>query len=515
MSDNFVRRFNAAHWKRVLIFWGALAVAVLVVLLITWNTFFTYVKPGQHLVIIAKDGKPLPPGHVLAEPGEKGPLAEVRGEGWHFVMPVAYETRLEDNTLVPPGKVGLVTALGGEPMPAGQFLADEGQRGIRRRVLPPGTYRLNLHGHKVNLIDAVEIPPGYVGVQQRKLGAEGKGQFAENEGERGYLKEVLQPGIYYINTEEFEVTKAEVGIFQTTFAKHTGPQYKAPITFVSGGFDISVDCTVEWETLPEDMPKLLAEYGSRQRIEENVIDLQAHAIGRDKGSDYAVQDLLEGSHRQKYQEDFTQELIAACKEKNVTVHSAFIRDIEIPETYLKQVRETQLNTQKALTNKAKEATAQTSKDVEKAKKTVEQEVESVQAQTKSLVALIDNDVQNLKDRTQAELKRMRDANEAEIAKLNAERDRVLGTAKADAKEREETARSSLFQMKMEAFRNDPVAFQRYSMAEKLNPALRLRLFHSGPGTFWTNMEGSKGMNLMLSPGGAPAPAEAAPPAKKE
>jgi hypothetical protein len=270
-----------------------------------------------------------------------------------------------------------------------------------------------------------------------------------------------------------------------------------------------VDCTVEWEALPEDMPKLLAEYGTRKQIEANVIDLQTHAIGRDKGSDYGVQDLLEGAKRQKYQEDFTRELIAVCKEKNVTVHSAFIRNIEIPDTYLKQVRETQLNTQKALTAKAKEVTAQTSREVEKAKKTVEQEVEGVNAKTKSLVALIDNEVQNLKDRTQAELKRMRDANEAEIAKLSAERDRVLGKAKAEATALEETAKSSLFQMQMEAFRNDPVAFQRYTMADKLNPALRLRLFHSGPGTFWTNMDGSKGWNLMLSPGAAPpAPAEA-------
>jgi hypothetical protein len=439
-------------------------------------------------------------------------LAQVLGEGWHFVLPIVYEARLEDNTTIPPGKVGLVTALGGEPMRPGQFLAEDGQRGILRRVLPPGTYRLNLLGHGVQVIPAVEIPPGFVGVQQRKLGTEGKGQFAENEGERGYLKEVLQPGIYYINTEEYEVTRAEVGIFQTTFTKHAGTGIKPPITFVSGGFNISVDCTVEWETLPEDMPRLLAAYGSRRQIEDNVIDLQTHAIGRDKGSDYAVQDLLEGTKRQKYQEDFTKELIAVCKEKNVTVHSAFIRNIEIPDTYLKQIRETQLNTQKALTNKAKEATAQTRRDVEKAMKTVEQEVESVQATTKSLVALKDNEVQNLKDRTQAELKRMRDANEAEIAKLNAERDRVLGTAKAGAKEMEETARATLFQMKMEAFRSDPVAFQRYSMAEKLSPALRLRLFHSGPGTFWTNMDGSKGMNLMLSPGGAAGtPPEALPP----
>src|SRR5215472_15095781 len=123
MSDNFLKRFNTGHLKRVLIFWGVLSVALLAAFLITWNSFFTYVKPGQHLVLIAKDGKPLPAGHVLAQPGEKGPLAQVLGEGWHFVLPIVYEARLEDNTTIPPGKVGLVTALGGEPMRPGQFLA--------------------------------------------------------------------------------------------------------------------------------------------------------------------------------------------------------------------------------------------------------------------------------------------------------------------------------------------------------------------------------------------------------
>ena len=43
---------------------------------------------------------------------------------------------------------------------------------------------------------------------------------------------------------------------------------------------------------------LVAEYGSRQAVERNVIDVQAHAIGRDKGIDYGVQDFLEGSQRE-------------------------------------------------------------------------------------------------------------------------------------------------------------------------------------------------------------------------
>lgn len=500
MSTSVLQRFNSSHWKRILIFWGVVLVVLLIIFLVTWNIFFTYVPPGKHLVIIAKQGDSLPPGHVLARPGQQGPLEEVLGEGWHFVLPIVYEARVMDNTIIPADKVGLVTAKGGDPLPAGQFLAERGQQGIQREVLTPGAYRINKIGFDVTPIDVTHIKPGFVGVQRRLLGAEGKGLFAENDTERGYLKEVLQPGIYYINTKEIEVIPTEVGIFQTTFAESAGPRGKKPITFTSrGGFPISVDCTVEWEVLPQDMPKLVAEYGSRRRVEENVIDLQTHAIGRDKGTDYGVQDLLEGTRRQKFQEDFTKELIATCKEKNVTVHSAFIRNIVIPETYLKQIRDKQIAIQKTETNKAKEATAKTHAQVQEAKETVEQEVKKVEAETKRMVAVVDNQVENLKKTTEAELDRMREANKAEIAILMVEREKILGEAEAEAKKLKETAKASLFQLKMEAFRNDSTAYLRYSLAEKLNPQLKLKLYHAGPGTFWTNMEGSKGMNLMLSP----------------
>ena len=206
--------------------------AALLFVVLTWNAFFVYVRPGEHLIKIAKDGKPLTPGHVLAEAGQKGILREVLGEGWHFVLPIVYATEKEKNTDVPPGKVGIVTALGGKPLPPGRVLAERAEdpkdeeQGLQRQVLPPGSYRINLRGYKVELIDATEIKPGYVGVRRRLLGHDGKSRFAENDSEKGILREVLQPGLYYINTKEFEVIKAEVGIFQTPFHYDVRPDGK-------------------------------------------------------------------------------------------------------------------------------------------------------------------------------------------------------------------------------------------------------------------------------------------------
>ena len=57
------------RWRSTLIVWGVLLLAVLAFVLLTWNAFFVYVRPGSHLVITAKDGAPLTAGQVLAEAG--------------------------------------------------------------------------------------------------------------------------------------------------------------------------------------------------------------------------------------------------------------------------------------------------------------------------------------------------------------------------------------------------------------------------------------------------------------
>src|SRR4029077_13170246 len=129
-------------------------------------------------------------------------------------------------------------------------------------------YRLNRHGYVVESVDAVEIKPGYVGVQRRLLGEDGKGRFAERPNEKGILREVLQPGLYYINPKEFGVLKTEIGIIQTSFHYNKAPEKNNAITFTSkGGFTISMDCTVEWEVLPQDMPSLVAEYGDWHEVQ--------------------------------------------------------------------------------------------------------------------------------------------------------------------------------------------------------------------------------------------------------
>jgi hypothetical protein len=54
---------------------------------------------------------------------------------------------------------------------------------------------------------------------------------------------------------------------------------------------------------------------------------------------------------------------------------------------------------------------------------------------------------------------------------------VVGEAEASVKKMTETATAGKYQLKMEVFQNDPNAFLRYTLADQLNPQVRVRLFH--------------------------------------
>jgi hypothetical protein len=495
------------RFKRRALLLGVPLVLALLLLIVLWNTFFRYVPPGKMLVVVSKNGDELPAGQVLAEPGQKGILREVRGEGWHFVWPIIYATELHPNVVIRPGYVGVVTAQGGRPLGDGRVLADEDdEQGIRRRVLPPGAYRLNPYGFKVEEVPVVRIEPGFVGVKRRLLGKDGTTQFATKPDEKGIVRdEVLQPGIYYINTKEYQVLPREVGVYQTTYHYEKDPNTSTAITFpAKDGNTISLDCTIEWEVLPRNWPALVAKYNDLKTIERIVIDQHARKISRDRGFNYGAQDYLEGDKREAFQDDFRKELDRVCKADHVEVRSAFLRSIIIPDSFLEQKRKRQLAVETKITSEAQTETALSDAEVAEAKQMIAQRQAQMRAETTRKVAVIERDTENVKVITEAEIEKLKQGYGAKIAALDSERNKVLGEAKAEATTLKENARSGLYKMKMDVFGGDGDAFLRYTMAQKLNDKVVLRLFQSGPGTLWTNL-GNKNLNLMMPvPGGGAA-----------
>jgi hypothetical protein len=197
----------------------------------------------------------LPPGHIIALPGEKGPQAEVLGPGFHFrpLLNVLYDVEPFDLVQIPEGFYGQVTTLDGQPMPDGMFMApviaDDklqsmfnaetflttgGYRGPQETVLKPGAYRLNRYLFDVKTSDATAatvIPTGQVGVVKSNVSTPGlnckeetvRVSAAQHDADAlsvplvpkgciGLWKEPLLPGAYYLNRQAYDVTLVDTRV---------------------------------------------------------------------------------------------------------------------------------------------------------------------------------------------------------------------------------------------------------------------------------------------------------------
>ena len=202
---------------------GIAAIAVFVIGGFVWNFCRVYVPEGHMAIVTAKTGRPLPPGRILAEPGEKGVQRAPLAEGRHFLNPINNDWRVVPVTTIAAGNVGVVTSKTGKELAAGEILApDDDSKGVWRRVLGPGTYRLNPEGYDINVMSAINIPIGYVGVVTSLTGKPTpQGKFA-GPGEKGVLEKILQPGLYYVNPRAYQVDVVEIGMNQVSIVGKSG-----------------------------------------------------------------------------------------------------------------------------------------------------------------------------------------------------------------------------------------------------------------------------------------------------
>ena len=180
--------------------------------------------PAGHMAIVTKKtGNPLPPDQILAAPGEKGVQRDPLPEGRHFRDPVTHSWRIVPLVSIPVGKVGVVTSKVGKELPPSEILAvDTGSKGVWKDALGPGAYRLNPEGYEVTMLDAINIPIGYVGIATSQTGEPVKpGEFA-GPGQQGVMRDVLQPGLYYINPRAYQVDVLEIGMNQVSIIGRSG-----------------------------------------------------------------------------------------------------------------------------------------------------------------------------------------------------------------------------------------------------------------------------------------------------
>jgi len=223
-------------------------------------------------IVEAVDGEPNLPGRIFApdraqnahnnfqdpiafikQGGVKGIQLRTLPPGLWPIHPYLFRVSVAKATVIPQGKVGIVTAADGAPLDAGRllgkaikdhlsyqnaelFVSSGGQRGPQVDILTPGTYRIltqsmPLSGGTearpglfyVRLFDATVINENEIGLVEALDGAplnpgdyvaesipghdnfQDGHEFIDSRGQRGPQKDILLPGTYYINPLLFKV----------------------------------------------------------------------------------------------------------------------------------------------------------------------------------------------------------------------------------------------------------------------------------------------------------------------
>lgn len=250
-----------------------------------WGFCRFYVASGQMAVVTAKSGDPLPPGQILAKPGQRGIREQVLGEGRHFLNPWQYDYKIVSAVAIPPGKVGVVTSKVGTELPPGEFLAEPGQKGIWRAVLGPGKHRLNPYGYQIDIADAVSIPVGYVGVVTSLSGEQTTPDAFAGPGEKGVRRDILQPGLYYVNPKELQVDLLEIGVNQVSLLGKTGGEVVTKGQMASQNVAME---NLQKRALAEQMEKRM-DYVAQQRMQEPAADKARPESGLSRSAPQAKQ----------------------------------------------------------------------------------------------------------------------------------------------------------------------------------------------------------------------------------
>lgn len=555
---------------------GLSFVATATLTAIVWFKCRIYVPEDKCAVLTRKIGRPLPPDRSIAtEPGEKGIQEHTLGPGRHFFYdPFRWDWELVDLTVIPPGdpstwkwvhslrpdqldqvragtfsfrgdlpQIGVVTRKVGKKPADGRVIVDRdsGEQGILREVLTPGTYKINPIVYAVELHPATVIPAGFVGVVTNLFGDtpvtnfeavvappsvdpgdQPQEQFVPyvrplaKPGERGTMKDVLQPGVYFINPKLQKIVLVEIGFNEYSQIKVSETE-NLRITFPSDtGYNIKVGVTVVWGIHPEHAASTINEFGNVDGVLDKVIGPQLRSICRNIGSTFAARDFIQGEKREQFQEELTDELKRVCGGKNVEILLALVREIEVhapdvsasagetTEDLKRTIQESYIAIERQITQSDQRVAAEVKAALEEERKKIDIARETVQADTRKMVARIQADARKTAAQIDADAKLEVARVQEEVAKLDAQRIEILGQANAAVEKLKQGAEAQGYKMLIDAF-GSAEAYNLYTFAQNFKPE-SIRLFFAGEGTFWTDLsrfEEVGAARLLKPPAGNP------------
>ncbi len=455
---------------------GAIIVVGLILFLPIFIWFFCRIEPGpdQIAILIRKTGKDLPSGQILAlHEGEKGIQSDVLPEGRYFKNPYVWDWKIARATDIPAGKLGVKTRLYGEDLGPGDIIASgENTKGIVGEVLTPGKYRINPFAYSVELFDAISIKPGSVGVVTSLVGkdmlnsdipAELRNQMLVAEGMKGVIKEVLDPGTYYLNP--YVVNVAEVNLQSQRF-EMSGED---AISFLTvDGFTVNVEGTIEYAISRENAAFLTHRVGDLDDVLKKTILPRARGFSRIEGSKHPAINFIVGETRQKFQNDLETHLREKCAEWGVDIRSVLIRNIQPPDEIASVIRDREVAVQNAIKFDQQIDQAKSKAELVKQEMLAQQNKEKVEAETIKIRAVISAQQEQSVQVTAAnrELEVIRIENDAATFQAKA----ILAQAEAerDVVKFNNEAQAAVMANQVRAF-GTGMNFARYAFYQKIGP----------------------------------------------
>lgn len=362
---------------------GAVMIAGAVVVMFVSVWFFCRIEPptGTCAVLTRLDGKDIPANDIIAtSPDQKGIQLDPLSEGRYFRNPVYWHWDIVPLVQIKEGEVGVLVRQFGKKPPSGQYLVKNKEsdgsmyRGVIDEPLRPGTYRINPFAYHVEKRPAVKIEPGEVGVVTLRYGRDPQepNTILVKEGERGVQETPLRPGTYYLNPYINRVDIVGVQSHKTEFE----------INFLSrDGFRFPVKGAVEWAVEEAMAPEVFVKIGDEEDIVNKVILRSALSMSRIQGSKYSSADVISGTVRKAFQDEFSKHITSESAKKNILVKAALISEIEPSQKIAEPIREREIAIQTRAKYQSEIQRAKSDANVAQQRKMQDQRVRFVTADT--------------------------------------------------------------------------------------------------------------------------------------
>jgi uncharacterized membrane protein YqiK len=350
------------------------------------------VPPGEIALVVAADGRPIPPERVLARAvscsdfqdaeaflrngGERGRQIAFLTAGTYRLNPALFDVVTAHNAVahgmrpdalhvyrLQTESVGIITMLDGRPITAGDlagppvmghesfqngqaFIDAGGCRGLQEEVLLAGSWNLNPWLASVEEVPLTEIPLGYVGVVVSYVGREHidmsgdgftHGDLVE-KGRKGVWMEPLLPGKHPLNPRVMNVelvptTNIVLNWASQTEAHHYDERLSSINVRSGDGFSFSLDVSQIIHIGMKHAPRVISRVGSMQNLVDHVLQPTVGNYFRNSAQQVSVLEFLSArSERQRAAFDHIKKAIAAY---DVECIDTLIGDIVPPAELMK------------------------------------------------------------------------------------------------------------------------------------------------------------------------------------